>query len=88
MEPSADKFIDFEKLMGEMGTDNNEFMKQLSGSGVANLLTIFALLVVWIVKNKCKHSQCESDTSCCKCKVKEDSDDSIREEVEGEMRTV
>ena len=62
-------------------------MKQLSGSGVANLLTIFALLVVWIVKNKCKHSQCESDTSCCKCKVKED-DDSIREEAEGEMRAV
>ena len=43
----------FDTLVGE--STEGEFMKQLSGSGVANLLTAALFALIWIIKNKCKH---------------------------------
>ena len=40
------------------------------GTNVAGTLTGFILLgIVWVVKNKCKHSSCQIDTGCLKCQA-------------------
>ena len=56
-----------------------EFINQLSGSGAANALTVVLLLIVWFVRNKCKHSRCRGHSFCC--------DFSFKEDDEGENRT-
>ena len=46
-------------------------MSSFEGYGTnAGTLTGFILLgIVWVVKNKCKHSSCEVDTGCLKCQA-------------------
>ena len=56
--------------------DNGEFMKQLGGSGVANLLTAALFALIWIIKNKFRHSECQGSSFCCTCKVKDDAENS------------
>ena len=96
MEPNAEKLLGIETLLGEMNTtDNNEFMKQLGGSGAANLLTVGLFFIIWIVKNKFKHSECEGNSICCRCKVNDDDESSegrpqgrrVREEAKEEMQS-
>ena len=66
--------------------DNGEFMKQLSGSGVANLLTAALFALIWIIKNKFKHSECQGSSFCCTCKVKDDEDSDEGERVPGQAQ--
>ena len=95
MEPTAEQMIGFETLLGEIAPDN-EFMKQLGGSGAANMLTVGLFLIIWILKNKFKHSQCEGTSFCCRFKVNDDTESSeggaeggrVREEAKEEMHQV
>ena len=50
------------------------FMSNLKGSAMANIVTGMFILCIWILKNKCKHSQCKMDNSCFQCSVKEDDE--------------
>ena len=84
MEPSTGA-MGFDTL-GVDSYDNGEFMKQLGGSGVANLLTAALFALIWIVKNKCRHSECEGSSFCCTCKVKDDEDSDEGERVPGQAQ--
>ena len=55
--------------------DQQLFMNNLKGSTAANAITGIMFIIFYIVKNKCKHSQCESHTWCFTCSVKEDDCD-------------
>ena len=57
-----------------------EFVNQLTGSSAANALTVFLLLIVWFVKNKCKHSRCRGHSICCDFSFKEDDEGETRPE--------
>ena len=55
--------------------NNDEvFLSNLKGSAAANVITGTLFLILWILKNKCKHSQCRSHTRCFQCSVKEDDE--------------
>ena len=96
MEPSAEQLLGFETLLGEITTPDNEFMKQLGGSGAANMLTVGLFVIIRILKNKFKHSKCEGNSFCCRFKVNDDTESSegrpedrgVREEAKEEMHQV
>ena len=48
------------------------FMSNLKGSAAANIVTGMFVLCLWILKNKCKHSQCKMNNRCFQCSIKED----------------
>ena len=33
----------------------------------ANLVTALLFVAVWFLKNKCKHSRCDTNSACCSC---------------------
>ena len=59
--------------------DNGEFYKQLGGSGAANALTAVLFFLLWVVRNKCRHSECTGSSFCCTCKVKDDDSEDERD---------
>ena len=52
---------------------DDEFVKQLTGSGAANLATAVVFFLVWVVKNKCKHSRCKGHSFCCDVEINDES---------------
>ena len=54
---------------------DGEFVKQFSGSGAANLASVVLFLVVWVIRNKCKHSRCKGHSICCDCEIKDSNDE-------------
>ena len=50
-----------------------EFLDQLSGSGAANGLSALAFLLIWIIRNKCKHSKCVGHSLCCDIEINDES---------------
>ena len=61
-----------------------EFVKQLGGSGAANMLTVALLAIMWLCKNKCKRSECRGSTFCFSFKVNDDDEGSNEDEDEEE----
>ena len=62
---------------------DDTYYSNLLGSGAANMATAFVFLLIWVVRNKCKHCKCASHTSCCDIEVKDDDDEHER----GELRS-
>ncbi len=58
-----------------MDNDEQLFLTNVKGSAAANFITGLFVLVLWILKNKCKHSKCRSHNCCFDCEVKEDDED-------------
>ena len=52
---------------------DDEFVKQLTGSGAANLATAVVFFLIWVVKNKCKHSRCKGHSFCCDVEINDES---------------
>ena len=50
-----------------MENNSNEFLKQFGGSATANVLTVIVFMVYKFIEGRCKHSKCESKTSCFSC---------------------
>ena len=82
--PTAEQ-LKIESMLEEMG-GQSEFMTQLGGSGAANILTALLFFLLWVCKNKFKHSECSGNSFCCTFKVKDD--ESVSHEAEGEVRQV
>jgi hypothetical protein len=63
-----------------------EFIDQLSGSASANGLTALVFLLIWIIRNKCKHSKCTGHSICCDIEISEDTinDESSEDPERGE----
>ena len=55
--------------------DDAVFMSNLKGSAAANIVTGVFILCLWILKNKCKHSQCKMNNCCFTCSIKEDDEE-------------
>jgi len=53
---------------------SDEFMNQMTGSMGANALTGAFLLIMWFLRNKCKHSKCSSHTKCCDLEINDESE--------------
>ena len=62
--------------MSEGNPDSNEFLKQVSGGTVANLIFAVLFVVYRMFTQKCKHTKCRSHTKCCDFESREDSEDS------------
>ena len=62
--------------MSEENPNNNEFIKQVSGGTVANLIFAVLFVVYRMFTQKCKHTKCRSHTKCCDFESREDSEDS------------
>ena len=84
-EPEAEAFL-LNSLLGggsqrELGGEqssprlDDEFMKQLKGSGAANALTIGLMFLFWVLRNKCKHSRCTWHSLCCTLEVNDESEE-------------
>ena len=54
------------------------------GSGAANVATGLLFLLGWLLKNKCRHCQCESRTFCCRINVNDDASESEKD-TEGDI---
>ena len=60
----------------------------------ANLITGIFFILMWILKNKCKHSSCDTHSYCCDCHVDDDlsedkeNDDEIPLEAKGSLQEV
>lgn len=61
--------------------EDQVFLSNLKGSAMANIVTGLFVLTLWILKNKCKHSQCKMNNSCFQCSIKED-DECIEQDLE------
>ena len=61
--------------------EDQVFMSNLKGSAMANVVTGLFVLTLWILKNKCKHSQCKMNNSCFQCSIKED-DEFVEQDLE------
>ena len=59
--------------------DDSQFLDNFKGSAVANVVSAAGFLIIYIIREKCKHSKCECDLKCFRCKCKDD-DDSTRDE--------
>lgn len=57
-------------------SEDNEFLKQFSGSAAANVVLMICVGLYKLIESRCKHSRCSSNTSCFKCSV--DNDQTIR----------
>ena len=47
----------------------------------ANLATGALFLLVWFIKNKCKHSRCDTKSGCCSCHI-DDYEENTDTEIE------
>ena len=47
----------------------------------ANLVTGLLFVVVWFLKNKCRHSRCDTNSACCSCHF-DDYEDNTDTEIE------
>ena len=61
---------------------DDEFVKQLTGSGAANLATAVVFFLLWVVKNKCKHSRCKGHSFCCDVEINDESSTKGPEDIE------
>ena len=52
-------------------------MSNLKGSAAANFLTGSLVILFWVIKNKCRHSECAIVSGCFTCSVKEDDDEDV-----------
>ena len=64
---------------------NEEYYSNVLGSGAANIATGLLFLLVWVVRNKCKHCKCKSHTKCCEIDIKDDEGDAEQPEERGEI---
>ena len=68
----------------------DEFWKQASGSGAANIATTLVFFLFWVVRNKCKHSKCVGRSLCCQLEINDDEsepkDVEFREEIKIQMQ--
>ena len=51
---------------------DDEFLKQMSGSGAANFATAVLFFCVWVLRKKCRHSKCKGHSICCDFEFKDD----------------
>ena len=51
------------------------FLSNFKGSAAANIITGIFVTILYILKNKCKHSQCKVNNRCFTCSIKEDDDE-------------
>ena len=51
------------------------FLSNLKGSTAANIITGIFVTILYILKNKCKHSQCKVNNRCFTCSIKEDDEE-------------
>ena len=58
---------------------DDEFWKQASGSGAANIATAMLFFLLWVVRNKCKHSKCVGHSLCCDIEINDDESKSEEE---------
>ena len=58
---------------------DDEFWKQASGSGAANIATALVFFLLWFVRNKCKHSKCVGHSLCCDIEINDDESKSEEE---------
>ena len=65
---------------------DEEFSKQLMGSGAANILTLVLGLIIWVVRSKCKHSRCTGNSFCCHIEIN-DNDESEDEDIERQAKS-
>ena len=54
----------------------DEFWKQASGSGAANAATMMLFFLIWLVRNKCRHSKCVGHSICCDIQINDDGSES------------
>jgi hypothetical protein len=57
-----------------MSDADSQFFDNFKGSALANVVSAALFLILYIVREKCKHSKCEFNTKCCRCKCKDDDD--------------
>ena len=43
----------------------------------ANLVTGIFFLALWFLKNKCKHSRCDTTSACCTCHFDDYDDNTV-----------
>ena len=58
---------------------DDEFWKQATGSGAANIATAMLFFLLWVVRNKCKHSKCVGHSLCCDIEINDDESKSEEE---------
>ena len=79
--------------------EDDEFWKQATGSGAANIATALLFFLLWVVRNKCKHSKCVGHSLCCDIEINDDESkseedlerqteklDRLREKIEVQMQ--
>ena len=54
---------------------SEDYYSNLLGSGAANMASALLFLLIWIVRNKCKHCKCNSHTTCCDIEINDDDDE-------------
>ena len=58
--------------------EDAEFLNNIKGGVLANIATGIMFIILWVLKNKCKHSKCKVQNRCFTCSIKED--DSVSHE--------
>ena len=58
---------------------DSNYLDNFYGSSSANVVTGIIFFTLIIVKRKCSQSTCSSHTRCCKCKIKDEGEESITE---------
>ena len=53
------------------------FFENLKGSVSGNLVTGAFFVLFWVLKNKCRHCKCSSNTSLCACEINDESQGEI-----------
>ena len=66
---------------------NEDYYSNILGSGAANMGTALLFLLIWIVRNKCKHCKCNSHTSCCDIEINDEEEPEEESEEKGEFRS-
>jgi len=57
----------------------------MKGSLASNLITMFSVIILYILREKCKHSKCTSHTLCCNLEI---NDESSTKEIEESLHQV
>ena len=66
----------------------DEFWKQATGSGAANIATGILFFFLWVVRNKCKHSKCVGHSLCCDIEINDDEskpEEDLEDDTEGDI---
>ena len=58
---------------------SEDYYSNLLGSGAANMASALLFLLIWVVRNKCKHCRFHSHTSCCDIEIKDDDEEQPKE---------